>query len=352
MRMYVPIAIVTAILLIPAGFALSYSGSADTDGEVSATCISLGAYTQDGGSYILTQNIFTDKVPVTKTGSTYSANPSGYVISNGVYLRTFGADSFDLSWNGTVSGDFTSPSLTVLIDSVSVPQGSDISVSDGYHSISVSFTGSYSGSTMPALNVDLEFAARTTCSGVFTESADSVRLKATSPATVQEIMVENNEDLVTTGGYTISTTTSTNHGNNYPSVGLQNDSNPRDGIADNDGQIDVSITVPQGYMFVIYLRTTTNTSNTFDILMKNGDEIVLSGTVTFNSGIGTTGRYLSEKSYDGSSTGYFYTSLTQVDNYSAWMSGDVNDYTIEITTSDGESASRNLMMDLVFKRET
>lgn len=339
------------MLLVPVGYAVSYTGDAVTDGEVSATCLSLGAYVGDGSDYSVTENILTEKVPVTKTGSTYSANPSSFPLTHDTYLRVYGTDAADLSWTATVTGDFSSSLLSVTVDSVPLAQGSAVSVSDGYHSVSVAFTGSYSGSSMPALNIDLEFRAAAVCNGSYIGSSDCVRLKATSAGTVQEILVENNPELVTDGGYTISTTTSTTHGNDYPAVGLRNDDNNRGGISDNNGQIDVSISIPQGYMFVIYLRTTNNTNNTFDIVMRNSGEVVLEGTVTFNSGMGTTGRYLSERSSDGSSTGYFYSTLAQVDTYNAWMSGDADDYSIEITTSDGESASRNLMMDLVFKKE-
>lgn len=351
MNRLVPIIVALSMFAIPVGYAISYTGEAVTDGEVSATCLSLGAYTGNGSDYEIAENILTEKVPVTKTGATYSANPSSYPLTQNTYIRVYGTDSASLSWSADITGDFSSSSLSVAVDSVPLAQGSSVSVSDGYHSVSVSYTGSYSGTVMPSLNIDLEFSASTVCHGSYVGSSDCVRLKATSAGTVQEILVENNEELVTDGGYTISTTTSTSHGNDYPAVGLRNDENTRNGISDNSGQIDVSISIPQGYLFVIYLRTTTGTSNTFDIVMKNGGETVLSGTVTFNSGIGTTGRYLSEKSSDGSSTGFFYSTLAQVDTYEAWMSGDADDYTIEITTSDGESASRNLMMDLVFKKE-
>ncbi len=350
MKGLIPI-IIALSMLIPVGYAISYSGDATTDGEVSATCLSLGTYVSDGSDYVLTENILTEKVPVTKTGNTYSANPSSYLLTQDTYLRVYGSDTADLTWSATVTGDFSSSSVSVSVDSVALTQGSSCTITDGYHKVDIAFSGSYSGNTMPTLDISIVFTAYTVCNGSYSGSADCARLKASSAETVQEILVENNEELVTDGGYTISTTTSTNHGNNYPAIGLRNDDNPRGGISDNSGQIDVSISVPNGYLFVIYLRTTTNTSNTFDIVMRNGSEVVLEGTVTFNSGIGTTGRYLSEKSSDGSSTGYFYSSLTQVDTYDAWMSGDADDYTIEITTSDGESASRNLMMDLVFKKE-
>lgn len=350
MRGFIPLLIALS-LLIPCGYAISYSGEAVTDGEVSAVCLSLGAYTWDGSDYATTSNILSEKVPVTKTGTTYSANPSSYPLSQDVFLKVYGADSANLSWSATITGDFSSSVLSVSLDSAELAQGESRLVSNGYHSLGIAYSGSYSGAAMPTLDISIEFSAYTMCSGSYQSVSDCVRLKASSPESVQEIMVENNEDLVTDGGYTISTTTSTNHGGDYPAIGLRNDGNPRGGIANNNGQINVSVNVPQGYLFVIYLRTTTNTSNTFDIVMKNSGETVLNGTVTFNSGIGATGRYLSEKSSDGSSTGYFYSSLDQVDAYGAWMSGDSSDYTIEITTTEGESASRNLMMDFVFKKE-
>ena len=175
-------------------------------------------------------------------------------------------------------------------------------------------------------------------------------MKATSSATVLEIMEDNNPDIVASEDYQFTTTTSTNHGNNYPAVGLQNDNNNQGGIADNSGNIDVQITIPAGPQFVLYLRTSG--SNTFLLTMSKGSEILVSGTVTFNSGYGTSGYYLSSKSYDGSSSGYFYSSLNNVNSYDAWMSGDSSDISIVIVTEDGQSASRNLKMDIVFKKET
>ena len=131
---------------------------------------------------------------------------------------------------------------------------------------------------------------------------------------------------------------------------MANEDNSRGGIADGDGNIDLNLTIPKGYAFVLYLRTTG--SNTFQLTMYKGTEVVISGTVTFNAGgYLASGYYLSSKSYDGSSSGYFYSSINNVNTYDAWMSGSTEDYSLVITTQDGQSASQTLKMDIVFKKD-
>ena len=354
-RAYPVVLIAMLMLAIPTGYALDYNGSATDTCSADISYMMLEMYTSDGTEYTPLQSgvLDTNKVPVTKTENTYSANiTEPHALSpDDMYVRATGTSegTYTLSFSSEITGDFTDAYMDVLLNGSVLDNGDTAELNIGtYYPISVRFTGSYSGTSMPSLDLGLTVSAVCVSEGVYEQSGvPAVRLKATSSATIVEIVESSNPDL--SEDYTVSES-GTNHGNSYASISVSNDKNNRDGIADNNGQIDVSITIPQGYMFVIYLTTTG--SNTFDITMSCAGTTVLNGTVTFNSsGWGTSRYYLSSLSYDGSSSGYFYTSLSDVTTYDAWMSGDTGDYVIDITTSDGESASRNLKMEFVFKKE-
>lgn len=349
MKNIIPIMVVFAILLVPTGFAVAYNGTAVTScGSLDGSCIVVESYIRDGDDYI-SSPILTEKALVTKNNNnTYTMSASNVELTPAdLYLKVSGIGydgSVTLSCTATVTGI---GSCTFTLDGTSFTSRT---VSQGYHGFSVLYTGSYNGSTMPESEVELTISATASSVGSMINGSDALRLKASSASSVLEIMEDNNPDIVASDDYQFSTTTSTNHGNNYPAVGIQNENNNQGGISDNSGNIDVEITVPAGPQFVLYLRTSG--SNTFQLTMSKGGEVLISGTVTFNSGIGTSGYYLSSYSYDGSSSGYFYSSINNVNTYNAWMSGDSDDISIVIVTEDGQSASRNLKMDIVFKKET
>lgn len=349
MRKAVAVLVVFAIAIVPVGFAWDYSGQASASyGSSDGACIFVETYTYDGGEYT-ESDILVNKAGVTKTGNTYTLSADSELLTPSnlyIYIHSIGYNgsvvvSCDLSVAGVGS-------CSAALDGSALTERT---VSQGYHSFAVYFSGSYSGNTMPQSDVTVTVSVSAiSTQGAYTHGSDAVRLKATSAATVLEIMEESNPEIVSSEDYTFSSTTSTNHGNNYPAVGVQNENNNQNGIADNQGNIDVQITVPAGPSFVLYLRTSG--SNTFQLTMSKGSEILVSGTVTFNSGIGTSGYYLSSHSSDGSSSGYFYSSLNAVNSNNAWMSGDSQDISIVILTEDGQSASRNLKMDIVFKKES
>ncbi|MBQ1293247.1 MAG: hypothetical protein IIY21_04370 [Clostridiales bacterium] len=347
---YLPILLLALCLTIPTGFALSYDGSAVLqDGSVSAETLSVGVYSYDGDVYTPTVAGITSSLTVTKTGSTYSLNVTDEPVLSGYFIKISGnATECTLNCDTVMDTDISNVSAKVYVDGSSeYPRTIQVGT---YYPVSMSITASYTGNTFPDLDISPRFTVSSIAHGSFQqESVTVLRLKITDPASVEEVIVNANEDLVDTGGYDVSTNTAGSHGNNYPAVNLSNEGNNRGGISDRNGQIDLDLTIPKGYTFVMYLSTTG--SNTFHLKMMKGDTTVIEGTVTFNAGIGTSGYYLSSKSYDGSSSGYFYSSINNVNQYDAWMTGGTEDFSIEITTEDGESASRTLKMDLVFKKD-
>ena len=359
MKPIIPImAVCLLILAIPSAYAMSYQGSASLTSEgIDSSCVCLNLFLKDGDEYtsLPSDALFSEKIGVTKSNTNrYSANVTNYLLtSENLYLMASSDCTF--SWDYILSlGSTYNVTVTARLNGTALAKDTGTALAGNtYVPFALYATGTYAQSTsMPELGLSVTLTATDLSDGVYSQgSLTAVRLLATSSASVLEIMKENNDELVTSGGYTFTETTSTNHGNNYPAVGIRNDDNYQNGISDRNGQIDVEITIPQGPDFVIYLRTSG--SNTFTINMSKGDEVLLSGTVTFNAGgYGTSGYYLSSHSYDGSSSGYFYASLNNVNTYNAWMSGNTSDITLTITTEDGQSASRNLKMDIVFKKES
>ena len=358
MRPIIPIMTVCLLMLaVPVGCAVSYQGSASLTSEgIDSSCVCLNLFLKDGDEYtsLPSDSLFSEKIGVTKSNTNrYSANVTNHLLtSENLYLMASSDCTF--SWDYALSlGSTYNVTVTARLNGTALARDTGTALAGGtYVPFALYASGSYAQSTsMPVLGLSVTLTATSLSDGVYSQgSLTAVRLLATSSASVLEIMEENNDELVTSGGYTFTESTSANHGNNYPAVGIRNDDNNQNGISDSNGQIDVEITIPQGPDFVIYLRTSGN--NTFNILMKKGDETLLSGTVTFNAGFGTSGYYLSSYSYDGSSSGYFYSSLNNVNTYNAWMTGDTSDISLIITTEDGQSASRNLKMDIVFKKES
>lgn len=336
--------------MMPIGYAVSYNGSAVLDdGAAVAETLSVGTYSLEDGAYTPSP-VGISPVTVTKnTNGTYTLNETNTQISSGYYVGIFGdCPACSVECDSGLVTDIPSASVSVTINGRS---DFPITLNTGsYYSIVMTITAAYSGSTYPTLDLSPVITVSSLSEGDCHQiSTTALRLKVTNASSVVEIIENSNEELVDAGGYDVSTNTSVNHGNNYPAVNLANDSNANGGISDNSGQIDMTLVIPKGYSFVIYLRTTG--SNTFSLTMMKGSEEVISGTVTFNSGGGAAGYYLSSVSYDGSSSGYFYSSINNVNRYNAWMSGDTEDYSIIITTEDGQSASRNLKMDLVFQKD-
>ena len=347
MKRIIPILLAIMVLSIPTGYALSYTGSAECSADSSdGSCIIVESCIRDGSTYT-PAGIFSEKAVVSKSNNLYTMSVTDVLLtSTSLYLHIYGIgtdEDVTVSAIATVTGV---GSCKVFLDDSIL---SERTVPQGYHKLAVTYSGSYSGSTMPTAEISLSVYAATSSTGSYVALSEGLRLKADSPSSVLEILEESNPEIVTSDDYEFSTNTSVNHGNNYPAANISNENNNRGGISDNQGNIDLEITIPSGPAFVLYLRTTGN--NTFQLTMTKGDQILVSGTVTFNSGIGTSGYYLSSHSYDGSSSGYFYSSINNVNTYNAWMSGDSEDIKIRIVTEDGQEASRNLKMDIVFKKE-
>ena len=348
MRHKILVLIAVAIFLIPSGYALAYSGTvSSTFGSSDGSYILVESCVYDGGDYVQSP-ILTERAGVTKTGNTYNLSASSVQLSpSNLYLHVY-AEGYDGMITVSCDTDITGVgSCTVSLDGSALTSRT---VSQGYHSLAVLYSGSYSGNTMPECDISLEISATASSVGGYLGVGEGLRLKATSAATVLEILEENNPEIVASDDYEFSSNTSVNHGNNYPAANISNENNAQGGIADNQGNIDLEIAIPSGPSFVLYLRTSG--SNTFSLTMTKGSEVMVSGIVTFNAGYGTSGYYLSSHSYDGSSSGYFYSSLNNVNTYNAWMSGDSEDIHIRILTEDGQEASRNLKMDIVFKKES
>lgn len=341
--------IVALTLVIPTAYAISYNGSVMvSSAQTDSLCLTVEPCVLMDGEY-LPSHIITEKAGVTKNGNTYSLSATSVQLSpDNLYMRVsaIGYDGeVQVSCETSVSGV---GSCTATIDGNVLD--SELSVSQGYHPFVVTYTGSYSGTTMPVSDVSITVHASFLCDGTAYTDSSAVRLKATSNASVMELLEQSNPDLVDPDSdYSFSSTPTVNHGNNYPSANISNDNNNQGGISDNQGNIDVEIHIPSGPSFVMYLRTTGN--NTFELTMTRGTEVLVSGTVTFNSGWGASGYYLSSVSADGSSSGYFYSSLNAVNNADAWMTGNGDDINITIHTEDGESASKSLKMDIVFRKE-
>ena len=189
-------------------------------------------------------------------------------------------------------------------------------------------------------------ATYTGCSAI---NAGSVSAIATPEEAVQQMGDVNPTFNTDESDYNMTDNTAGNHGNN-PAVNISNENNPRNppGISDARGEISVDIVIPQGAEFVLYLKNESNTENKFYITMtRNGEsEPFLQGTATFN---GNNSKYLSAYSYDGSSHGYFYSTIAEVNNYEAWMYGNASDITININTDGDLSASTSLRLDIVFR---
>lgn len=335
---------------VPIGYAMSYDATAYSQSEsADGLMLTVEPCVLSGGLYSHS-SIFTDKAGVTKTGNTYSLSASSVDLTPAnLYLniRAIGySGDVEVSADISVSGV---GSCTVYLDDTAL--SSERTVSQGYHAFRVTYSGSYSGNTMPVSDVSLTVTVTMLSQGISVGTGSAVRLKATSSASVVEILEESNPDIVDPDSdYTLSGNPTVNHGNNYPAANISNENNGQGGISDNQGNIDVEIHIPSGPSFVMYLRTSGN--NTFQLTMTRGQDTLVSGTVTFNSGVGTSGYYLSSVSADGSSSGYFYSSLNAVNNANAWMSGDGEEINIVIVTEDGQSASRNLKMDIVFRKES
>lgn len=267
--------------------------------------------------------------------------------------------------SGSISLTFTLSRVTSLVDQkLYVHLGSDtrnatISNSSGVATASVTFdalslqSGSYESefyigvlNTNAATSIGTYTvtitATHSSCTAINLAEQDAI---VSSDDAVNNMLDSNPEFGTEDSDYNMSTTPAGNHGSN-PAVNISNENNQNGGISDGHGNIDLDFVVPQGASFVIFLTTRGN--NTFHIHMERAGQTLLDGTVTFNSGGQSMSYYLSSKSYDGSSSGYFYSSLTDVNRYDAWMTGSTAEISVNIYTDDGQSASNNLKMDIVF----
>lgn len=348
MKRIIPILLAVMVLSIPVGYALSYTGSAECSaGPSDGSCIIVESCVRDGDIYT-PSGVFTEKATVSKSNNLYTMSATDVLLTpSSLYLHIYGI-GIDEDITVSALADVTGVgSCTVSLDDTVL--SSDRTVPQGYHKLAVTYSGTYSGASMPTAEISLSVYATVSSTGSYVTLSEGLRLKADSPSSVLEILEDSNPEIVASEDYGFSTNTSVNHGNNYPAANIANENNNRGGISDNQGNIDLEITIPSGPAFVLYLRTSGN--NTFQLTMTKGDQVLVSGTVTFNSGIGTSGYYLSSHSSDGSSSGYFYSSINNVNTYNAWMNGDSEDIKIRIVTEDGQEASRNLKMDIVFRKE-
>ena len=255
--------------VMPVGYAISYNGTATLDdGNAVAETLSVGTYSLTDGEYTPSP-VGISPVTVTKnTNGSYTLNESGTQISSGFYIGIFGdCDTCQVECDAGMTTDIPSATVSVAIDGrtaypLTLTVGS-------YYPLTMTVSASYNGNTYPTLDLSPVIAVSSLSEGSCHQaSTTSLRLKITNASSVLEVIEESNEELVSTGGYEVSTSTTVNHGNNYPAVNLANDSNTNGGIADNSGQIDMSLVIPKGYSFVIYLRTTGN--NTFSLTMMKG----------------------------------------------------------------------------------
>ena len=267
--------------------------------------------------------------------------------------------------NGSISLTFTLSKVTSLVNQrMYVHLGSDtkystISNTSGETAASVTFDALnlQSGSYESEFYIGVLNTNAATSIGTYTVTITATHSSCTATNISEQDAIVSSDDAVNNmldsnpefgtedSDYNMSTTPAGTHGGN-PAVSIYNENNNNHGISDGHGNIDLDFVVPQGASFVIYLTTSGN--NTFRIHMERAGQVILDGTVTFNSGYQSMSYYLSSKSYDGSSSGYFYSSLSDVNRYDAWMTGSTAEISVNIYTDDGQSASNNLKMDIVF----
>lgn len=289
-------------------------------------------------------------------------NYNALIYSNfNIRYALIGADTE----GGTVSLTFTLSRVSGLVNQkLFVHLGSDtknatISNSEGVATASVTFDslGLQSGMYESGFRIGVLNANAATSIGTYTVTIAAVYSGCTAVNLAELNAIVSSNDAITnmlesnpefgTGNsdYNMSTTPAGTHGTN-PAVNISNGSNNNGGISDGQGNISLDFVVPQGASFVIYLTSYGN--STFRIHMERAGEVLLDGTVTFNSGFGSMSYYLSSKSYNNTSSGYFYSSLSDIDRYDAWMTGSTAEITVNIYTDNGQSASNYLKMDIVF----
>lgn len=147
MKNIIPIMVVLAVLLVPTGFAVSYNGVATCScGSLDGSCITVESYVYDGGEYTPSA-IITEKALVTKGNTNYTLNANNVKISaEDLYLKITGIGydgSINLSCAFSVTGV---GSCTAKLDGSAFTSGT---VTQGYHSFEVLYSGSYNANTKP-----------------------------------------------------------------------------------------------------------------------------------------------------------------------------------------------------------
>lgn len=363
------------ITSISSGFAAGQTGTMTvSDNTVGEQYIVLNLYTKDNSDEFKTASadeLFSKNINYTSTywyTTYYSANGSYQLSSDDLYIMTSAIgmgsiSTYTFSASATVKGissDKCSVWFEVYSKDTDGEYSQKVTASSGgtyvldlneYYRIVSGVNMSYSGNSKPDLTLDVTLES--VCTDKVTGAYLAKDLKHTythlsSNEDVAEMLKEANPNL---SGYTISSDPAGTH-DGYPAANISNNNSRSGGIA-FQRQIDLTLTIPQGYGFVIYLQISNTSywdySSTFNITISQGNEVLVTGVATLRGG--SISAYLSSVNKDGTSSGYFYDDLSSVSQNNAWMTGKTSDITVKITSNyqSGTSTSANLKMDFVFQ---
>lgn len=153
------------------------------------------------------------------------------------------------------------------------------------------------------------------------------------------VITSNNPDLIDQG-YNVTTGSIEEEG--YSSISITADG--QTGITDENGDIDLDLTIPSGVDFVFHLTNTYADERIYvHITIKEGNTTRTN--TNYNLNAQYTSRFVSYKDP------IWMYSIDEINSNNAWISGSSSDITISITGDDID-VMRDLRMELVFKDAT
>lgn len=356
---------VLALLTVPAVISPGYAFSGTADGtsqSADAAYLRTGVYSYDSdtGTYVPAEkyafNYNNVRYQRSGYGSniTYSVNDTVKLSKDNLFVR---ADGYNIQGTCTFTPTVTvlqgGSSFTTLTFSFRLYDGNTQLTDDGYgnyildigkeYGIELSMRIVYSGRTIPDLFIRADLMSSMLSDGLFlADSLEITHLKVHDNQSASEIIQEYNPSLGTwSSNYEVSDEPVGNHGD-YPAANISNVYSNNGGISNSNGQINLSLTIPQEARFVFYLQKDTSYNPQLTITIKRGTQTIMNGSFNMVSGSCYVSTVMNPET-----SRYSYSSLELVNNYDAWISGDSADIQISISSYNGQ-ATRNLKMDIVF----
>ncbi len=340
-----------AIMVAPAvnvGYATSYTAVTSSIGnQLEASYFTVGFYTEEEGNYVRVNNIllnsFEYQMATSDNVTTYSIENGTAVSLDTLYIMVeavnMGANSYVISTecscifsNASEDAEAADPSIvTTITDSL----GSVVSTitSGEYYGISFECQDfSVEMSSAPTtMELNLSIKAENSCMGMFLDSDDSITLTYSSSVPV---VVDP-----TTPDYDVGEDTVTYSGVDYDAVGVSNTDNTGGGIADPDGNVNVSLNMIDNRPFC------------FEIHHVSGENSKLRMVVTID---GVSHTYTSNISgnvmhYIGATDKYFgIKAFLKADD---WMTSTTGVVSIVITNYSGHVPD-NVTFRIIFKPDS